>query len=221
VEIVWHGHMGFHVTSGNTSLLMDPFDDSSELRIPHKMATVNLITSSIGTVPDRNRLSSESQSNTPPCLTGPGEYEIAGAYVKAIRVPAPQGDGQTSLWNTIFVVNLEGIIVCHLGNPARMLTTRQIEDIGSPHILILAVGSENGLTVIQAVETINAISPRVTIPMAFSHPGNNNPGRELTPFLQEFGGNPSAEGQPKLTITRASLPEDPQLVVLRPTAATS
>jgi hypothetical protein len=59
---------------------------------------------------------------------------------------------------------------------------------------------------------INAISPRIVLPVLFAHPGNQVELRELGPFLQEFGAKPPAL-QTRLTVTRATLPEELQVSV--------
>ena len=147
-------------------------------------------------------------------IDGPGEYEASNLRIKGIRTPAYAEGGEIA-WNTVFSVELEGLVVSHLGNPGRLLTNREIEELGSPHILVLAVGSKLGLTSDDAVEMVNAISPKVIIPVLYAHPGNTAELRELSQFTKDLGANPEAS-QNRVNITRANLPEETTVIVLSP-----
>ena len=80
------------------------------------------------------------------------------------------------------------------------------------------VGSDTGLSAADVVEIVKNVEPRIIIPMLYAHSGNKHPLRELKPFLNELGVR-EPEAQPRLTVTRANLPDDTQVVVLQPTGA--
>ena len=149
-------------------------------------------------------------------IDGPGEYEASGIRIKGIRTSRYIPDGPPAR-NTVYTFETEGIVVCHLGDPDRLLTAREIEELGSPHVLILPVGSRNGLSAADAVELVNAIAPRIIVPVMFAHPGNRVELREIGPFLQELGAK-QPEQVSRLTMTRATLPEEAQVSMLQPAA---
>ena len=230
MELTWLGHAAFRVRTGSTALIMDPFGPDLGLAIPPAQAQANLVTLSSDAA-FHAATSVVSAEKPPVVFSGPGEYESAGVQLRGIRTTRNGGDGdgdadgdgeaedKPQTWNTVFVVEAEGIVLCHLGDPDRQLSDRQIEELGSPHVLLLPVGSPTGLSADAAVELVSNVSPRIIVPMLFAHPGNKAGLRELKPFLAELG-EKLPEAQSRLTLTRATLPEETQLVLLQPAAST-
>ena len=219
MELTWLGHAAFRVRSGSTALIMDPFATALGLTIPPAQAQAHVVTMSSDD-PHHAATGALVNDKPPVVFTDPGEYEGAGLHIRGIRTTrhTENGEDKAQSWNTVFVVEAEGIVVCHLGDPDRLLTDREIEELGSPHVLLLPVGSPTGLTAADAVELVGGISPRIIVPMLFAHPGNKAGLRELKPFLDELG-EKLPEAQSRLTVTRATLPEETQLSLLQPAAS--
>ena len=226
MELTWLGHAAFRLRTGSTALIMDPFGPDLGLAIPPAQAQAHLVTLSSDAA---HHAASGVVSGDKPrvVFSDPGEYESAGVQMRGIRTTRNAGDGGDSegegeekaqAWNTVFVVEAEGIVLCHLGDPDRLLSDRQVEELGSPHVLLLPVGSPTGLSADAAVELLSSIAPRIVVPMLFAHPGNKTGLRELKPFLDELGEKAPA-AQSRLTITRATLPEETRLSLLQPAAS--
>ena len=226
MELTWLGHAAFRIRIGSTAVVMDPFGPELGLAIPPAQAQAHVVTMSSDDA--HHAAASVVSGEVPPVVfSDPGEYEAAGLQMRGIRTTRSTGDGEgegdaegedkPQAWNTVFVVEAEGIVLCHLGDPDRLLSDRQIEEIGSPHVLLLPVGSPTGLSADAAVELVSSISPRIIVPMLFAHPGNKTGLRELKPFLNELGEKAPA-AQSRITLTRATLPEETQLVLLQPAA---
>lgn len=196
---------------------MDPFPPSIGLSMPpHREDTAVVTVSSdhpnhaaTGTTPLHARV-----------LRDPGEYEVGGLNLRGVRTRrgTDDPDADVVVWNTIFCVESEGVLVCHLGSPANLLSSREVQELGTPHVLLVPVGDPDGLTAADAHEIVEALSPRLVIPMLYAHPGNEVRLRELRPFLSEMG---VSAGEPlvRLSVTRATLPEEAEVVVLQPQAA--
>ena len=216
MDITWIGHAAFRIRSGQTELFMDPFGPSLGLTVPSALANAAVVTLSSAT-PNHGAVETITHDPPPTVLTEPGEYEVAGLNIKGIRTRLGPDDDEEPAWNTIFTVELEGLLVCHLGNPGARLSDRQIEELSSPQVLILPVGSRDGLSSLDAVDLVNTISPKLVIPMMYAHEGNKTDLGDLRPFTQEVG-LARPEPQSRLTVTRASLPEEPSLAILVPAA---
>lgn len=214
MDITWVGHAAFQIRSGNAALLMDPFGEELGLRVPPQQSRANLVTVSNDSG-NHNASDVATGDAKPVILDGPGEYEVSGLHLRGIRTSRYTPEGAPQAWNTVFVIEVEGMLLCHLGDPDRLLTAREVEELGSPHVLLLPVGSKQGLTTADAVEVVNSISPRIVVPMLFAHPGNKTDLRELGPFLQELGAK-APERQNRLTVTRANLPEETTVALLQP-----
>ncbi len=216
MELTWIGHACFRLRSGNSAVLMDPFSEALGLKIPPQQSQANVVTTS-SSAQHHHAVEVATGETKRIVITGPGEYEAAGVRLKAIRTSRHVDEEGDDPWNTVYVVDSEGMAVCHLGNPDRLLTAREIEELGSPHVLLLPVGSREGLSPADAVEMVSAISPRIVVPMLYAHPGSKADLREVGPFLQELG-TKQPETLPKLTVTRATLPEETQITLLQPAA---
>lgn len=215
MEISWIGHAAFRVRSGNKTLIMDPFPPELGLRIPPQQAQADLVTRSSD---DPLHSALGVLQGEPIPLAGPGEYEAAGMHLRGLRTTRRTNEGESQQWNTVFTAQAEGIVFCHLGNPDRLLTNKEVDALGSPHVLMAPVGSDTGLSAADVVEIVRSVEPRIVIPMLYAHAGNKHPLRELAPFLQELGVR-EPEAQARLTVTRANLPDETQVVVLQPSGS--
>jgi L-ascorbate metabolism protein UlaG (beta-lactamase superfamily) len=214
LDITWLGHAAFRVKSGTSSVLMDPFSKSLGLQIPPQHALASVVTVS-SDAPHQSAVDAVAEDALPVVFRGPGEYEAAGVRLKAIRTSRHSAEPDEEATNIVFLLDTEGILVCHLGDPNRLLTNKEIEDLGSPQVLLLPIGSKEGLSPGDAVEMVNSISPKIVVPMLFAHPGNKAELREASDFLKELGAK-APEVLPRLSVTRGTLPEETQLVMLQP-----
>lgn len=218
MDITWVGHAAFRLRNSQTQLFMDPFDSSVGLKIPPALASADLVTSSSSNSAHGHI---EALNGNPSIISisEPGEYEIAGLNIKGIRTKRGNEETDEVDWNTIFTFEMDGISICHLGNPGERLTGKQIEELSSPQILLLPVGSKDGISSLDAVDLVNNISPKVVIPMMYAHEGNKIDLGAVSTFLQEVGLT-KPEPVNRLTFTKTSLPEEPTLALLIPAATT-
>ncbi|MBL76527.1 MAG: hypothetical protein CL763_06370 [Chloroflexi bacterium] len=215
MEITWIGHASIRVRTGNRSLISDPFPASLGLNYPPAAAQSNVLTISCT---DPFHSAREVISGDPVILDGPGEYEASGMHIKGLRTTRRTPENEPQLWNTIYVVETEGLVLCHLGNPDTLLTNKEVDDLGTVDILVLPVGSDSGLSAADCVEIINSVSPKIIIPILYAHSGNKSSVRPISAFLQEYGSKQS-ETQAKATVTKNNLPEETTLTLLDPSGA--
>ena len=212
MELTWLGHAAVRIRSGAATLVMDPYPEELGLRIPPQQAQASVVTISSDD-PHHAAIQALEADPAPVVINGPGEYEAGGMRIKGIRTSRYAVQGPPA-WNTVYVVEVENMVLCHLGDPDRLLTAREIEELSSPHVLMLPVGSRNGLSAADAVEMVNAIAPRLVVPILFAHPGSKAELREIGPFLQELGAK-RPEQQTRLSVTRATLPEETEVGLLQ------
>ena len=76
----------------------------------------------------------------------PGEYEISDIFVASIDMQPTKKDGekQAPYKNNVFVIDIEDVTVCHLGDINHVPTQNQVEEMGSIDILLVPVGGERG-----------------------------------------------------------------------------
>lgn len=143
-------------------------------------------------------------SGDPFILSTPGECETKGVLITA----APPNAGG----NLMFRIDTEGLSVAHLGLTNKELTDAQLEMVGDADILLLSVGAVGAYDAEQAVKAVNAIEPRVVIPIAFR--SENDPkAATVDAFLKEMGSK-AEKPEPKVILKKKDLPQDETRVIL-------
>jgi L-ascorbate metabolism protein UlaG (beta-lactamase superfamily) len=95
-------------------------------------------------------------------------------FVRTIRdvtlfnVPSygSRGELETSrVHNSIFVFRLGGLCVVHLGNLRHVLTRPQLEQIGTPDVVLVPVDGLFNLDYADIIKVITQLQPRLVVPM--------------------------------------------------------
>jgi len=214
MHIIWHGQSFFQIqTSLNkgeqTTLAIDPFDESIGLKAPSITADILLITHDHA---DHNN--KKAVKGTPFLIDGPGEYEVKEVFIKGIPSFHDEEEGKKRGLNTIYTLELEEMKLCHLGDfGQKELTEDQLEQIGDIDILMIPVGGEFTIDAKGAAHVISQIEPKIVIPMHYALPKLKAKLDEVDKFLKEIG-QKSAIPQEKLLIKKKDLPLETQVVVL-------
>ncbi|PIS34446.1 MAG: hypothetical protein COT37_02415 [Parcubacteria group bacterium CG08_land_8_20_14_0_20_43_9] len=217
MEILWHGQSCFEIRvplnqNEKKTIVIDPFSpDYIGLKLPPLAADVLLITHQHA---DHNN--SEAIKGDFLLVDGPGEYESGGIFVRGI--PASHGNaGKEDLGGTtIYVIEAEGIKVCHLGDfNQNELTPEQSEAIGDVDILMIPIGGHYTIDGAGASKIINQIEPKIVLPMHYKLPGLKVDLKEVASFLKIMG-QENIEAQPSFKIKQLGLPDEMKIVVLKP-----
>ena len=114
-----------------------------------------------------NHSNVEGVGGDPRVIDGPGEFEIGGYYITGTAT-APKGDEpEPSMVNTIYTIRAEGVTICHLGNLSQPLSPGQTQQLNDTDVLIVPVGDGCAIEPAAAAELVNAISPRIVIPVDY------------------------------------------------------
>jgi L-ascorbate metabolism protein UlaG (beta-lactamase superfamily) len=115
--------------------------------------------------------------------------------------------------NVTYVIELEDLRIGHLGGIGHVPTSDQIEAMGGVDILMVPVGGGESLDAPPAAETITLLEPKLVIPMNYKTDAEKSKLDPLDRFLKEMGAK-SPEHHAKVTITKSSLPEETQVLVV-------
>ena len=154
----------------------------------------------------------------PRVLRGPGEYEIGGALIWGVRTAA-RADGAATgspARNTAFVIQLEELTVCHLGDLSRApLSTEELTQIKDADVLLIPVGGNCTINASQAAEVVAQVEPKLIVPMHYATEETRGylALDEIERFCKELGAS-EATPRPRLSVTAASLPAEPTVVLL-------
>ncbi len=214
MEIIWYGHACFRFKDRNTIVVTDPYDKTLGLPLPRPRA--DIVTVSHAT-PHHSHVAGVKGDFM--LVNGPGEYEIKDVFITGINmVPAQKNveSNQAPPKNNVFVIYMDNIALCHLGDLKHVPTQHQVEDMGNIDVLMVPVGGgRTALNAAQAAEVISLIEPYIVIPMHYRLPDLTVKLDPVDKFLKEMGIT-RAETVSTLKLTKTGLPEETQIVLMEP-----
>lgn len=208
MEITWLGHSCFRIRGKNATIITDPYEERIGLKLGR--VTADIVTVSHQHY-DHNNVA--AVGGNPKVIDGPGEYEIGGTFITGIQTAHDAEGGSKRGKNTAYLIDVDDIVVCHLGDLGHVLTPQQVEAMSNVDVLLVPVGGNYTITATQAVEVINLIEPRVVIPMHFKVEGLTLEIEPLERFARAMGLK-EVQSVPKFAVTKSGLPDETQVVVL-------
>src|SRR6266540_4779562 len=139
-------------------------------------------------------------------IHGPGEYEVAGVSVIGVPTYHDSEKGAKHGRNTVYLIEIDDVQICHLGDLGHGLDDADAETISSADVLLVPVGGRTAINAVQAAEVVRQLEPRYVVPMHYAIPGLKLELDPLDRFLREMGVTTS-EPQPKLSVQRSSVSE--------------
>jgi len=215
MDIYWGGQAFFRCKGRNATVIIDPFDPNFVgLKLPKEMqADIALSTHDHG---DHNNTQAvvSPQEGAPMVFKDPGEYEVGGVVITGISSYHDNSSGAERGLNTIFHLMFDNLNIVHLGDLGQnRLTEQQLTQIGDVDILLIPVGSYFTIDSKEASDIVAQLEPKIIIPMHYFIEGLKFQLESVDKFLKEMGVE-SVSPQPKLSITKERLPEEPMVVVL-------
>ncbi len=208
VDITWLGHACFRIRGSQATIITDPFPPGLGYSLGRPTARIVTISHQ-----HPSHCYHKGVGGEPRIVSGPGEYEISGVLIIGIPTFHDARRGAVRGKNTVYLMEVDGVSVCHLGDLGHVLTTEQVEEIDVVDVLLLPVGGVSTITAAQAAEVIRQLEPKAVIPMHYKTPVLT---RELDPvekFLKEMGVE-SISSQPKLSLSKSNLPLSTQVFLL-------
>ena len=208
MEISWLGHSCFRIKGNQGIVITDPYPP--DLGYSLGKPSANLVTVSH---PHPSHSYVQGVTGAPKTVTRPGEYEIGDILIIGVATFHDEEKGNQRGKNTAYLVEIDEVSVCHLGDLGHVLTAGQTEEIDSVDVLLLPVGGVSTINAPMAAEVVRQLEPKVIIPMHYKTPRLS---RELEPvdrFLREIGAK-EVSPQPKLSLTKSSLPVTMQVFLL-------
>jgi len=205
VEITWLGRNCFRIKGKEGTVITDPCPPESGYKIAKPAAEV--VTLSCGTDSGYNFV--EALAGDPFRLDVPGEFELGGILVTGVA--SKRADGSR---NVIFVIELDGIRVGHLGLPGAVPDREILEELKDLDILLMPAGGGNSIGGAATADLMTTLDPRIAIPMNYKTDVEQMDLEPIDKFLKETGSK--AEPQPKLTISKSQLPQNLTVTLLQP-----
>jgi L-ascorbate metabolism protein UlaG (beta-lactamase superfamily) len=224
MEVTWLGGSCFRLQASGLRILTDPFD------LPPQTP---LQSGDVVTVSRRVPLERLAVAEVYRLVAGPGEFEIRGVPFTGIATTLselsspveaaseaageagaaggdPSPGATVDRRNVIYTMVLEGITVCHLGRLDRPPGAAQLQEMGTPDVVLILVGEGGGLGAPQAVQLVSQLEAKILLPVPV---GGGQGEAAVERFCRELGADPQ-NVSPRLSVSASGLPAQTQVVRL-------
>jgi L-ascorbate metabolism protein UlaG (beta-lactamase superfamily) len=210
MDIKWLGHSCFSIKGKDMIVITDPCHPDTGCRLGESVAHIVTVSH-----PHPGHSYTEAIGGSPRLIKSPGEYEIGGTFITGVAVFHDGNKGATLGRNTIYVIEMDDVTLCHLGDLGHPLGPQSIEEIGDIDVLFVPVGEGSTVSVEAAVEIVRQLGPSVVVPMHYKTEGSTRDLSSVDKFLEKMRVK-EVEERPGLSVTSSTLPAGTQVVVLAP-----
>lgn len=213
-EIKWLGHACFRIRAREATILTDPVPRSLGYKVDKQRADIVTLSHD-----HPGHTATEIISGDFKLVDGPGEYEMNEVFITGIRTYHDNERGAQQGRNTVYIIEVENMTICHLGDLGHQLSEEQVEALTSVDILIVPVGGGTVLDGARASELVGQIEPKMVIPMQFRTPFGDKDREEVGRFLKELAA-PDLTPVDKISVRQSDLRDSTEVVVLEPGVST-
>ena len=208
MDITWLGHSCFRIKSNQAVIITDPVPAETGYTLGKQ--TANIVTVSH---PHPSHSWVQGVEGEPHIVKGPGEYEISGVLVIGVSTFHDAVKGSARGKNTMYLMDIDGVAVCHTGDLGHVPSDDQVEEMGNVDVLLLPVGGASTINATLATEVVRKMEPRIVIPMHYKTEKTTRELDEVDLFLKEMGQS-GIEPKNRVSVTRNNLPASLQVYLL-------
>lgn len=180
MKIRYFGQSCFLISSADgRSVVTDPFDNSFGYDLPLLHAEVVTVSHDHY---DHNHTASLKGPFT--LLDKPGHFDTGFAKISGLPSFHDGKHGAVRGRNIIFNVEMDGVQICHLGDLGHVPESNTLKAIEKTDVLLVPVGEVYTFSIAEALKTIQAVNPRLVIPMHYKTGSSSLPLKEVSKFLQ-------------------------------------
>ena len=209
MDVTWLGHGCFRLRGRAAAAVTDPYPPAIGLKLQRLDA--NLVTVSH----EHENHNYTQVMRDAYEIRGPGEYEVAGISVIGVPAYHDSEKGAKHGRNTIYLIEIDDVRVCHLGDLGHLLDDAEAEAISAPDVLLVPVGGRTTINAAQAAGVVRQLEPRYVVPMHYAISGLKLELDPLDRFLKEMA-VAASEPQPKLSVQASSGEYETKVIVLDP-----
>lgn len=205
MKIKWLGHSAFVLTSeSGTKVLTDPYESGSYDGAVGYKPIEGKVDVVVASHKHEDHFCVEGLDEGFECITTPGKHEVHGLSIVGVKTYHDTTQGKERGPNVVFVIDIDGIKVCHLGDLGHALSVEQLRSIGKVDVLFVPVGGFYTIGPREALDVIRSLSPAITIPMHFKTEPLSFPIKPVEDFLL-LAGEHERPGVSEIEIDKAGL----------------
>lgn len=166
MNLTWFGQSCFLIeTNENKKILTDPFD--ATLGYKQYNGAVDIVTIS------HHHFDHDFTKNLPDdtiILDKPGTYKYENIKITGFPSYHDKLKGAARGKNTIFILEIDNLRICHLGDLGYILSADEINSLGNIDVLLIPVGGNFTIDGSEASELCKKISSKIVVPMHYKTP---------------------------------------------------
>lgn len=207
MKIQWLGHASFAISlAGDVTIITDPCHP--KVGYPAPGVAANVVTVSHQHF---DHCAVKEVPGNPAVVQNAGRQVIGEITFTGVDSFHDSSGGSQRGSNTIFVIEAEGLRLCHLGDLGHVLDDRQIKELGRVDVLMVPVGGFYTIGPEEAAAVVEQISPGYVLPMHYKTEYIDFPISQAGEFLKKF---PGYRVEREIEVTAGRLPAERQVVLL-------
>jgi len=223
MNLTWLGHATFILsTSTGLTALLDPMGSGVGYALA-PVQGVDLVTVS-HEHSDHNNVS--LAAGNPQVLRGLAgadwarvDVTVKGVRIRSVGTYHDDSQGSQRGKNAVFVFEMEGLRLAHLGDLGHALTPEQIKAIGPVEAILIPVGGFYTIDARTAATVVEQLRPRVVVPMHYKTPDlTPSLAQNLAPvdnFIAALPGAAVMQAEKTITLAAGRLPDRQTIMVMR------
>ena len=167
MDVTWLGHGCFRLRGRGAAVVTDPYPPAIGLKLSRMDAEVVTVSHDHG-----NHSYTQAVRDGAYEIHGPGEYEIAGVSVIGVPTYHDSEKGKKEGRNTVYLIEIDDVRICHLGDLGHKLEDTEAEAVASPDVLLVPVG---GQTTMNAAPSNATAIGELNVALVAGPPSPENP----------------------------------------------
>ncbi len=176
MRVEWFGQSAFSLQADETTVMIDPFDDLSGLKsrgIVFEYPSIEVSAQLLLITHEHADHNGVGAVKGDPVILRSTAGRLQSPVGEIVAIASEHDDqaGTARGPNTIFLLELDGLRVCHFGDFGQQaLRDEQATAIGDVDLLIVPVGGGPTLDAAGASEVVRRLNPRWVVPMHYRTP---------------------------------------------------
>lgn len=214
MKITWLGHATFLVEAKDgTRIITDPFEAGSydgAVGYAPISDSADIVTVSHDHA-DHNAV--DAVGGQPEIVRGSESQTVKGIPIRGVSTYHDESRGEDRGRNTIFVMEIDGMRVGHLGDLGHELSDEEAEALGQVDVLLAPVGGYYTIGPEEAKKVAEALGAKVIIPMHYKTDALGFPIQPVDDFLRLMDRVERTDGR-TIEIGADDVGNGPKVVVL-------
>lgn len=184
MRIVWHGHSCFEIEGGEATIVLDPHDGRALGIKPPSASASTVLMSHNHYDHSASRVIRGMHEDI---MERNGIFTSSGVEIEGFPTFHDVEKGGKFGTNTMYRFLMDGVSVCHCGDIGAMPSADVISKIKGTDVMMIPAGEVNTMDMSLLEHMMDAISPKVVIPMHYHVCGLSIPLRNLDRFMNMAG----------------------------------